>query len=98
MAYTLACKDAGVDCPHVARGETEQEVLKNGIEHVKEEHGYTDEQLNPEFLAEVKGLIKQAQLFLILQQKGQPIEYNGLASFFLGYFMRNIMKNGNKMN
>ncbi len=28
MAYTLACKDAGVDCPYVARGETEEEVFK----------------------------------------------------------------------
>jgi len=22
MTYTLACKDTGVDCPYVARGET----------------------------------------------------------------------------
>ena len=58
MAYTLACKDAGVDCPYVARGETEKEALQNGIQHVKGVHGFTDEQLNPEFLAEVKKLVK----------------------------------------
>ena len=61
MAYTLACRDAGVDCPYVARGETEEEVLKEGIKHVKETHGYTDEQLSdPKFLEETRNLIKQA--------------------------------------
>ena len=60
MAYTLACKDAGVDCPYVARGETEDELLKDGIQHVKEAHGYTDEQLTPEFMADVKKLVRQA--------------------------------------
>ncbi len=61
MAYTLACRDAGVDCPHVARGETEEEVLQEGAKHVKAVHGYTDEQANdPKFLEESKKLIKAA--------------------------------------
>ena len=36
MAYTLACRDAGVDCDFVARGETEEEVLAEGTKHIKE--------------------------------------------------------------
>ncbi len=60
MSYTLSCKDAGVDCPYVAEGETEEKVLQAGIKHVKEVHGYTDEQVsNPKFLEETKKLIKQ---------------------------------------
>lgn len=60
MSYTLACRDAGVDCSHVARGETEEEVLQEGMKHVKEAHGYTDAQLSdPKFLEETKKLIKQ---------------------------------------
>jgi len=60
MAYTLACRDSGVDCDFVARGETEKEVLAEGIEHVKKVHGYTDEQLkDPEFLKETKKIIKK---------------------------------------
>ncbi len=60
MAYTLACRDTGVDCDFVSRGETEQELMAVGIKHVKEAHGYTDEQLNdPKFLEEVKKFIKQ---------------------------------------
>jgi predicted small metal-binding protein len=60
MAYTLACKDAGVSCPYVATGETKEEVLQNGLKHVKEAHGYTDEQLNdPKFIEASKKLIKK---------------------------------------
>ncbi len=59
MAYTLACKDTGVDCTYVARGETEEGLLQDAGKHAKEVHGYTDEQLNPEFLKEIKKLIKQ---------------------------------------
>ena len=60
MAYTLACKDAGVSCPYVAKGETEEEALQNGLKHVKEAHGYTDEQLNdPKFIEASKKLIKK---------------------------------------
>ena len=60
MAYTLACKDVGVDCPNVAHGETVKEVLKEGIKHVKKAHGYTDEQVRDlKFLEESKKLIKK---------------------------------------
>jgi predicted small metal-binding protein len=60
MAYTLSCKDAGVDCDFVARGETVEEVLAEGIKHVKEGHGYTDEEANdPKFLEEAKNMIKK---------------------------------------
>ena len=60
MAYTLACKDFEVDCPYVAHGETEEEVLQDGAKHVKEVHGYTDEQIkDPKFLEESKKLIKK---------------------------------------
>ena len=60
MAYTLACRDAGVDCDNVARGETEEEVLAEWVKHVKEAHGFTDEQVNdPTFLEESKKIIKK---------------------------------------
>jgi len=60
MAYTLACKDFGGDCPYVARGETIEAVVEDGKKHAKEVHGYTDEQMNaPEFIEQTKALIKQ---------------------------------------
>ena len=60
MAYTLACRDARVACDFVARGETEEEVLAEGVKHVKAVHGYSDEQVNdPKFIKESKKIIKK---------------------------------------
>ena len=60
MAYTFACRDLGVDCPYVARGETIDEVIAEGAKHAKEVHGYTDEQLkDPKLIEAVKKAIKK---------------------------------------
>lgn len=60
MAFTLACRDTGVDCPYIARGETEDDMMKDLIKHAKEVHAYTDEQINdPEMMEKVKAAIKQ---------------------------------------
>ena len=60
MAYTIACQDAGITCPYVAQGETEEEVLKQGAEHVIKDHGYTEEQVSdPKFMEDAKKLIKK---------------------------------------
>ncbi len=59
MAKTLACRDVGIDCPYVSRGETEEELMANVTKHGKEVHGYTDEQLeDPEMMKKVKAAIK----------------------------------------
>lgn len=60
MGYTLACRDTGVDCPYVARGETMDVVMADGAKHGKAVHNYTDEQLNdPEMIKKFKAAIKQ---------------------------------------
>lgn len=60
VAFTLACRDTGTDCPFIARGETEDEMMKNLIVHAKEVHNYTDEQINdPEMMKKVKAAIKE---------------------------------------
>ena len=59
MAYSLACRDAGVDCSFVAEGETIEQVLTDGGAHAKEIHGYTDEQLaDPELNAQLRSVVK----------------------------------------
>ncbi|TKJ46913.1 hypothetical protein CEE34_06430 [Candidatus Aerophobetes bacterium Ae_b3a] len=59
MAKTLACRDVGVDCPYVSRGETEEKLMVEVAEHAKEVHGYTQEQLeDPEMMKKVKAAIK----------------------------------------
>ncbi|NPE30309.1 DUF1059 domain-containing protein [Methanococcoides sp. SA1] len=60
MTYKLACADVGVACPFVAEGKTMDEMMEVAVKHVKEEHGYTDEQLNdPEVQKEIKAAVKE---------------------------------------
>jgi len=59
MAMTFACRGLGIDCPYIARGETEEELIADVLKHGKQVHGYTDEQLNdPEMMKKVKSTIK----------------------------------------
>ena len=62
MTLKLACKDIDIEsqCPYVAHGETEEEVMEDAVKHGKEVHNYTDEQLNdPEMMKKVKSAIKE---------------------------------------
>ena len=60
MAKTFSCRDVGVNCPYVARGETEEELMADIAKHAKEVHSYTDEQLkDPEMMKKVKEAIKE---------------------------------------
>ncbi|TVP41837.1 DUF1059 domain-containing protein [Candidatus Nitrosocosmicus arcticus] len=48
MTKTINCREAGFDCDYVVKGETEEEVLKNIMEHAKKDHNIKDEGLTPE--------------------------------------------------
>jgi predicted small metal-binding protein len=39
MPKVIYCRDAGVDCDFVVRGETEEELFRNALEHGKTFHG-----------------------------------------------------------
>lgn len=61
MAHTIACRDLGMDCDYVARGETVEELMAAGGKHGKEVHGFTDAQMNdPAMVATVKAAVKPA--------------------------------------
>lgn len=36
--FTIACKDMGIECDHVATGETKEAAIAAGMAHVKETH------------------------------------------------------------
>ena len=57
MGKMIECAkvDPSSGCAHVVRGNTEEEVLKNAMEHAKE-HGIR--QVTPELMAKVKGAIQ----------------------------------------
>lgn len=56
MAKKMNCRDAGPDCDFVARGETEEEIMKQVAEHARTEHGI--EEVLPELAEKAKAAIK----------------------------------------
>ena len=55
---TVSCREAGFDCDHVVKGETEEEVMKNGAEHAMKVHGMKEEDIIPEMKQKIKTLIR----------------------------------------
>ena len=43
---TLSCRDAGCDCDYIAKGETEEDVMKDAAQHGMKEHGKTEQDMN----------------------------------------------------
>ena len=37
--YVLVCRESGLDCDFIIRGDTKEEFLKNGAGHALEHHG-----------------------------------------------------------
>lgn len=37
--FVLACRETGLDCDFVVRGNTREELLKNGADHFINQHG-----------------------------------------------------------
>jgi predicted small metal-binding protein len=37
--YVLVCRESGLDCDFIIRGDTKEEFLKNGADHAIEQHG-----------------------------------------------------------
>jgi predicted small metal-binding protein len=58
MAKVLRCGELFPGCSIVARGETEEEILKQAAEHAKRDHGVA--QIDATTLAKVKAAIKTA--------------------------------------
>jgi predicted small metal-binding protein len=54
---TINCREAGFECDHVVKGETEEEVLKNGMEHAKKDHNMKEEDITPEMKEKIKSII-----------------------------------------
>jgi predicted small metal-binding protein len=54
---TINCREAGFDCDYIVKGETDEEVLKNGIEYVKKDHNMSEEVMTAEMKEKIRGLI-----------------------------------------
>ncbi|NIM96507.1 MAG: DUF1059 domain-containing protein [candidate division Zixibacteria bacterium] len=56
MAKVMRCRDVGMDCDFVARGETEEEVLKQAAQHADMAHDLKE--IPDEVLAKVRAAIR----------------------------------------
>jgi predicted small metal-binding protein len=43
---TLSCREAGFECDYVAKGETEEDVIRDAAHHGIEEHGKTEDDMS----------------------------------------------------
>jgi predicted small metal-binding protein len=57
---TINCREAGFDCDYVVRGQTEEEVMKNGVEHAMKDHGMKEEDITPEMKQKIRGVIRSS--------------------------------------
>jgi predicted small metal-binding protein len=46
VVYVLVCRESGLDCNFVIKGETMDEFLKNGADHAIQKHGMCAEDIN----------------------------------------------------
>ena len=56
MAKSLSCADAGADCGWSTTADTEEDLMAEATEHVKESH--KELQMTPELTEKIKSLIK----------------------------------------
>ena len=58
---TVSCRDVGMDCDYVCKGETEEEIMKNAEQHAVQDHHYKAEDImTPELQQKIKSHIKRA--------------------------------------
>ena len=51
---SVSCREVGMCCDYVVKGETEEELLKNAGQHAVE-HGYKEEDImKPELIEKIK--------------------------------------------
>ena len=57
---TLSCKDVGVNCDHVCKGETEEELIENAKQHAIQDNHFNAEEISrPEIQNKIKSHIKR---------------------------------------
>lgn len=54
---SAACKDAGFDCDYVAKGNTEEELLRDVAQHAIKVHRMQESDMTPEMVQKVKSIM-----------------------------------------
>ena len=43
--FVIVCRETGLDCDYIIKGETKEEFLKNGAEHAIYQHGMNEDDI-----------------------------------------------------
>ena len=57
MPKVIRCRDGGADCDFVVRGETEEALFRNALEHVRNFHGMKE--IPKDFQEQMRKLIRE---------------------------------------
>ena len=57
MTKVMKCREVGMDCDFVARGESEDQIMAQAAEHARKDHGF--ETIPAEVAAKVKAAIHE---------------------------------------
>lgn len=58
---TVSCREVGMDCDYVCKGETEEEIIENAKQHAISDHHYKAEEImTPEMQNKIKFHIKRS--------------------------------------
>lgn len=58
---SVSCREVGVDCDFVGKGESEKELMDNLVDHAIKDHGFTREDvLKPEMQEKIKAHIHRS--------------------------------------
>jgi len=60
MTYSLACREAGFDCAHVIKGNSQEEIMQQAGKHAMQVHGLKESDMTPEMTGKIRSLIKQS--------------------------------------
>jgi predicted small metal-binding protein len=56
MAKTVSCRDVGMDCDFVAKGETNEDIMRQAAEHARTAHNMNE--IPPEVADKVRSAIR----------------------------------------
>ena len=56
MAKTVSCRDVGMDCDFVAKGETNEDIMRQAAEHARTAHNMNE--IPAEVVDKVRGAIR----------------------------------------
>jgi predicted small metal-binding protein len=58
---TVSCREVGCDCDFVAKGETEEDLMKDADQHAVKDHGYKEEDImKPDLVEKIKTHIRKS--------------------------------------